>query len=105
MIEIDIYLGTISRFWLQYTSNLEKGNIVEGKKEQFLSKIKTHLPVSSLIYTDNPLNLDLSKETGSLIAVTHISDIKDLYFLSKCGQYTLLSFEHVQGAYTGLYSK
>ena len=105
MIELDVYLGTISRFWLQYTSHLEKGNGVEGKKEQFLSKIKAHLPVSSILYTDHPLSLDLSKETGSLIAVTHISDMEDLYFPSKCGQYTLLSFEYVQGAYTGLYSK
>lgn len=105
MIEIDVYLGVVSRFWIQYTSLIEKGKSVEGKKEIFLSKIKHHLPISSIIYTDNPLKLSLKHETGSLVAVTHISDVKDLHFLSACDQYTLLSFEYVQGAYTGLYSK
>lgn len=105
MIEIDVYLGAISRFWIQYTSLIEKGESKEGRKEKFLNKLKDKIPVDQLIYTDYPLDFKLDGYTSSLIAVTHISDIEDLYFPSQVGQYHLLTFEYVQGAYTGLYSK
>ncbi len=105
MIEVDVYLGTISRFWIMYTNILEKGESVQDKEKAFLTKLENLIPIERLICTDNPLKLNFDNETSGLIAVTHISDIEDLYFPPKVGEYTLLSFEHIQGAYTGLYVK
>lgn len=103
----DLYFQLIVKYWADHFRFIQNGGTQEGaaqRKSRFIQMLSEYLPVTNVLYTDQPSQIDLTDTVG-VISITCPFVEGMMPFPSAIGKCQLLIAERVNGYYTALYSE